>query len=460
MSDFLRYVLSKHTYIDEKLHEKLVVKALENQEVNKALEWIHSFQDKMIRYFMMYQEIEEFKEEHLVLPNGEVDRYYEYSFELINYPNLIITRIIGLEEVNLNFDLNSNTISGIPSNMTSSKLDIYFNHKKDSESKEEKKSIYFMINANPRSLWKDLPSDKEGLYAKEDRIIDRGAFLDKKIISASVRGRSHAHVGSYRDDSYSFIELSNGWSLAAVADGAGSAQYSRQGAHLATTFIRDYFRNEEVLSKLNLLIDKYFEENSNRVIEEELNIPDDISSILSTSILDLFSYLQSFSEENNLLLEDIHTTLALTLCKKYDCGYLVLTYSVGDCPIVVYSEDRNTVNVLNTLDVGEFSGGTRFVTMKEIYQDSLSPRLRMYFIPSFTYLFIMSDGIYDPKFGTESNLMSIEHWNSFILDLKGDNEDGIGVDFLVDTTAEENLLQWMNFWSKGNHDDRTLLIIY
>ena len=72
----------------------------------------------------------------------------------------------------------------------------------------------------------------------------------------------------------------------------------------------------------------------------------------------------------------------------------------------------------------------------------------------------MTDGIYDPKFVVEANLEKIENWNNFLDDIKGDNTEGIGVDFNSSEDESEKLLGWMDFWSPGNHDDRTLAIIF
>jgi hypothetical protein len=73
----------------------------------------------------------------------------------------------------------------------------------------------------------------------------------------------------------------------------------------------------------------------------------------------------------------------------------------------------------------------------------------------------MTDGIYDPKFEVESNLENQAHWKQFMEDLGGNNEAKVVVDFKQPATAvANNLAQWMDFWSPGNHDDRTLAIIY
>jgi hypothetical protein len=73
----------------------------------------------------------------------------------------------------------------------------------------------------------------------------------------------------------------------------------------------------------------------------------------------------------------------------------------------------------------------------------------------------MSDGIYDPKFIVEANLEKSENWIEFVNDLEGKNEDGIKVEFDKSNKDIANQLStWMDFWSSGNHDDRTVAIVF
>ncbi|MBD0279985.1 MAG: protein phosphatase 2C domain-containing protein, partial [Flavisolibacter sp.] len=82
-------------------------------------------------------------------------------------------------------------------------------------------------------------------------------------------------------------------------------------------------------------------------------------------------------------------------------------------------------------------------------------------VDDFSYLFLMSDGIYDPKFVVEANLQDIRKWKEFLADLGGKNEDGIKVELTPDNKdIRDQLSAWMDFWSAGNHDDRTLVIVF
>ena len=122
------------------------------------------------------------------------------------------------------------------------------------------------------------------------------------------------------------------------------------------------------------------------------------------------------------------------------------------------------MQLLNLLDIGEFGGGTRFITMPEIYSNDaeipVGKRFGIHRFNDFSKLFLMTDGIYDPKFVVENNLTKIERWNDFLADLNGENDDRCQVDFQNDNQIDQQLLQWLDFWSKGNSDDRTLAIIY
>lgn len=64
---------------------------------------------------------------------------------------------------------------------------------------------------------------------------------DKNIVVSSKRGRSHANVGSFRDDDFAFKFIDHtGWSIVCVADGA-NAKLARKGSSIACNAIIDYF---------------------------------------------------------------------------------------------------------------------------------------------------------------------------------------------------------------------------
>lgn len=113
------------------------------------------------------------------------------------------------------------------------------------------RKVQFVINQDPRKLWRDIPVDWENMtepkYKKDDIQIDYvkvEALSDgtpqKDIVAASKRGRSHAQEGKPRDDHFKMSHMDNGWYIMAVADGAGSAKYSREGSRIACEEVTNY----------------------------------------------------------------------------------------------------------------------------------------------------------------------------------------------------------------------------
>ena len=62
----------------------------------------------------------------------------------------------------------------------------------------------------------------------------------------------------------------------------------------------------------------------------------------------------------------------------------------------------------------------------------------------------MSDGVTDPKFGTDSELKNFEKWNSIWSEIEPS---------IYSSDPKNSLLKWLEFWSQGNYDDRSLISI-
>ena len=444
--------MKNHNIYDGKITDRVVSKLLTQTEIQNSLQQIIEAQKKIMHEAIIYKEREEFADAFFPIINANSKKKYEFVFPMEQFPNIRIKDVSGLDLAGLSFE--ENTIKGIPSESDTYDLKIEFFHVHDQENVDFKKAQLF-VNADPKDLWKNIPSDEEAPFHKADEVKFKGNFSDKKIVVASKRGRSHAHEGKFRDDDFAVDELPNSWNIVSVSDGAGSAQLARYGSELATQSINDYFKNKEVLAELDFHLDNIFNDEKN-----DSDARQEIIKILYQGVTNTFKVLSEKAEEHFVSLKDLHTTLIFALFKKFDFGYVILSFGVGDCPINLINEDFSDVKLLNTMDVGEFGGGTRFITMSEIFDDSISSRFRITLTKDFSKLVLMTDGIYDPKFITENKLEDIESWKTFFDDLNGHNEDELKVDFQDDEQIDGQLLSWMDFWSKGNHDDRTLAVIY
>lgn len=321
---------------------------------------------------------------------------------------------------------------------------------------------------NPKSMWLNLPSDKTDIYWKpdEDAQFVKGEAFD--LVAASKRGRSHAHVGSFRDDDFKIAHLDDSkWCVAIVSDGAGSCKFSRRGSQIICDTSLNHIKTsmEDGLdASISLAAENY-----SRALQDQTDAVrvEALKSTLRNELYKAISYaafhsLGKINEEIKLhpdldaKLKDFSSTALIGICKKFEFGTLCAAYWVGDGAVGVYSE-KNGVRLLGAVDSGEFSGQTRFLDKDEVSGDALIKRLKFEIFDDVTAFILMSDGVSDPKFETEARLARANDWNNLWADINA--EVAIKRDGETDEKAHK-LLGWLDFWSQGNHDDRTIAIIY
>jgi len=450
----------------EPKHASLVADFMQQEEHVLFMNQLIKDRRELVATFMQKLQLYDIINAHLQIPNATVNKPYTVALDLLGLgKNAIIeTKIEDLDTFGLQYDPATATISGTPIINGDFKIILEFKLQGEENRHEfHQKPITLIINANPRSLWKNIPSDQTDQFWKEDNTHEfKKLGGERNLVVASKRGRSHANVGSFRDDEYaSHFFKKFGWSIVCVSDGAGSAKYSRKGSQIACESVISYFAEkfeEGVLDNLEHVISQFKNETSQ---ENSKLISQSVYALLSQAALYAHKQLEDFSAKMEVNIKDFHSTLIFALFKKYPFGTAIMTFGVGDCPIGILNKDCTEIKLMNWLDVGEFGGGTRFITMKEIFNDTFATRFGFKLVDDFSYLMLMSDGIYDPKFSVEANLEKISCWNEFLADLNGNNEEKIKVDFeLRNETVAQQLSDWMDFWSPGNHDDRTLAIIY
>lgn len=460
METFLKQVLEEFQVEQNEIVNNTIRKLMHNAKIHQLAKAINASKQEVLTLFGMYKEKEEFKDSVLVIANANANKPYDFNIDLSKFPHIHIKEIRNLNRIGLAFDVEQLRIHGVPQFAQTIDLQLVFVHTVEENPADDVKIISFVVNADPKDLWLNKPSNQSDLYAKPDSDKYVGEFLDKRIVVASQRGRSHAHEGTFRDDDFFVSKLPMDWAIIALADGAGSAKFARQGSKMATQDVVHDFQNEDTLQELNNLCFAYYG-NSSTDDDILLSVKASIINILYKPVRNVHTRLSEFAKEEAIQLKDLHTTLIFALVKKFEFGYVVLTFGVGDCPINVVLPDLDEVHLLNRLDIGEFGGGTRFITMSEIFnQPEMPGRFSLNRFHDFSKLVLMTDGIYDAKFITENKLEDKAAWSTFLQDLNGHNEGGIEVDFTDYEHVDDQLLIWLDFWSKGNHDDRTLAIIY
>lgn len=393
------------------------------------------------------------------LPNAMKGKAYHAEVDLTNDGEFEITAlsIDGLDDTGLVFDEDSRTISGKPE--THGDLTLGFRFRiggmEDHEENLYKEAI-LIINPDPRSLWKDIPSDENITYAKPDSDSDRNRLGEKVLIAASQRGRSHAHEGKPRDDDFEiFYSRETEFYFLSVADGAGSAEFSRRGSQIACTTATDVLKSGltlESVDKLNGLLNAY---KADPTQETRKPIGDILYQLFGKIVYDANNKIAAEAAEQGVSSRHFHTTLLTGIARKFDAGWFFASYWVGDGALGIYKQG-DEIRLMGASDGGEYAGQTVFLTMGEMREPKeIYTRMRFELHDDFDAFILMTDGVSDPKIQTDANLLRVSKWDELWEDMK--NEVGFDPD---DEKAHDKLLSWLDFWSPGDHDDRTIAILF
>lgn len=416
---------------------------------------------------------------HIVVPNGTDKEAFSCAIDLKDMTGKVkdITLIEG-EHTGLSLTRGEDgtyTLSGKPAATGDFKLRLQFTAVDEDIRKPAEIELPWAVNHNPRDLWKEVDCDPSLPFLRPDtaaeyiKVEAQDGTPRKDIVAASRRGRSHAQEGKPRDDDFSIghCETSD-WYILAVADGAGSAKYSRRGAQVAcdtvTSRCMEMLADNEELEKAiaDYAADR---EDDTKIQTLSRMVYNAMSETAHEAHRAVCKLPETEKEVEGASVRDFSTTLMFAVCKRFDFGWFIASFWVGDGAMCLYDENTKTAKLLGTPDEGEFSGQTRFLTMKEIFRESgeIAKRVRMAIVPDFTALMLMTDGVSDAMFHSEKDLNDPEKWAEMYGKLRqGFPDDEIGgVDLTDDNEEAKNqLLGWLNFWSRGNHDDRTIAILY
>jgi len=387
--------------------------------------------------------------ENLTLKNAKVGIECDYIISTDGLKELRITQPVS--EMGLHFDRATSSLRGIPH--LAGDFEWVITALRDQAPVNI--TVRLAVIPDPRTLWKDLPSDPGAPFRKLDQNQD-SLNGEVYIVAASKRGRSHAHDGLFRDDDFAFTTFGpGGWHIVTVADGAGSAKYSREGSRIAVDHV---VRNlpGAMTTKVNPRLDEMFAmhaadpQGCSHAIRTVLY--EALVSVAFAAAKDVESSARQAGHEPG----DYSTTLIMAAVAKTARGWFIASFSIGDGGAALLDLPAGTVTVMTTPDGGEFAGQTRFLRTSEFSDSSKSiERIHFAIRPSFTALALMTDGISDPMFPTEVTFADFGQWKEF---WESNLTPAVNVSRDNPHVGEE-LLAWMDFWSDGNHDDRTLAVL-
>ena len=389
------------------------------------------------------------------LPNARAGDPYRQPLEAVPPSEDKVVFMPLASDVALAVDPGTGIVTGTPE--TPGELTLHVGYHYASEPGQLRAAtVKLTVNPDPKQMWQNLPTPPEAPYPRPDTACAALTDDQFRLLAASKRGRSHAHVGSFRDDDFRIAQVAGtGWQIAVLADGAGSARFSRQGAAIiceqATARLTAALSNERGGAVDEAVLAYHNDRSTAATLRAVLSgVVGNAAYYAAKGIMDECAAVK---DTLAAVPRDFASTALIAICKRYPFGILSAAYWVGDGAVGVYSVDDG-ITLLGDVDSGEFSGQTRFLEAAEVAQEALLRRTRFVLSERMTALVLMTDGVSDARFETEARLARPADWHALWTELDETLH-------LADTAPgkEQRLLEWLDFWSPGNHDDRTIALI-
>lgn len=383
----------------------------------------------------------------IIIPNARAGERFSSPVAIVldEGQQATVRDVVFPRNIGLTFDKEHKLLTGTPTENGDIELSVLWSCASHDEC--ETKQL-FIVNPDPRSLWKVVEPPADASYPKSH--LDAAGLVrgDIRIAAASRRGRSHEHAGSFRDDDFYINHCQEtGWSVMLVADGAGSAVNSREGSRIAVQTAGDYLFNQLSGLKgvhLKQHITAWEGSDQQATIKAMLHHFKQAATLAVNSIQN-----EAICAEQPV--KSYSTTLLATVALRTDKELFAAAFWLGDGAIGAYSPSGK-VRILGNPDSGEYAGQTRFLDQSIIADPSFSGRISVGKWNDVSHLILMTDGVSDPLFETDNGLRSDEKWTRLLDEL---------IPVLTDASiAPERLGDWLNFFSTGNHDDRTIAVLW
>lgn len=372
-------------------------------------------------------------------------------------PSVVLLDVVAAPALALVCDVATGQLTGTPQAHGEFSLGVYYRLLGDDGDSRRETTATIYVNPDPRQLWKNIPSDPDAPYWKPDQAAQMLTGAERRVIAARTRGRSHAHVGSCCDDDFFvYADPSDGWYIAIVADGAGSATLSRRGSQLVVQAAGDHLRQLLAGIEGRQVLAAVAAVQAGESVQTRQTLHDALVATVGAAARQAMQALvdaRSATPERIPAVRELATTFLIGVARRCGEQWLCAGYWVGDGLVGVHREGFAPV-LLGEVDSGEYAGQTRFLDPVEVSPDALKKRVRYVLCDDFTAFVLMTDGVSDPRFDTVAQLSDAEPWSALW------QEIGQAVlPFDPDGQADQRLLAWLGFWSQGNHDDRTIALV-
>lgn len=380
------------------------------------------------------------------LPNAKVGESYQQLIKgSDNFGREV--KIIDMkipDDLGLMFNADKKLVTGTPTRSGDIKLSLRYEVVSGEKLSGE---MILIINPDPKSLWKVIEPDATLPFSKS-HTDGKCIQLDdaSQLVAASRRGRSHEHGGTFRDDDY-FLDSDpvSGWSVIVVADGAGSAKYSREGSKIAVTVAGQSLTELLSSQKGSQLAAMLESTESDKLTKLGTEFHYIFHQICTSAVSAIENAANSINEQPRAFA----TTFLAAVVKAYEDQYFVASFWLGDGAIAIY-EPNGVVKLMGSPDGGEYAGQTLFLDRSALSATSFSKRTKVSSFDGKSVLFLMTDGVSDPFFETDNGLADATKWKKLWDEIEPK---------LKESNPEQALTDWLHFFVPGHHDDRTIALL-
>ena len=280
-----------------------------------------------------------------------------------------------------------------------------------------------------------------GAPEHEEAVGAHGRRSGWELLVASRRGRLHAHRGEHREDAGTVLLCEHGW-CAAVADGAGSAPYSRLGAAIAVHAVTHALR--ELLQAPAPHVGGVSPASTLR-------------AALLTAAGGVQRAMEAFAEQTGCAPRALRTTLLVAALHHDAIGLL----QVGDGGIVWLHDDGRTSQPMQG-DSGEFSGEVAHFLPDAGALARLQQSVLVQPAAGCAAVLLASDGVEDPWYPLPRHAASL--YQQLQQGVSSEHATAAGVSPAHTTTVlnapdpVRALVEWLSFEKRGENDDRTLCV--
>lgn len=250
------------------------------------------------------------------------------------------------------------------------------------------------------------------------------------VTAAMRRGRRHAHTGAWSEDAL-FASLTTHRGVLVVADGAGSAKWSRLGSALAAD-----------------------------VAGEALaSAPEVSAEAMHDAVARAVDTLRAVATAIDVAPRELRTTLLAVAWEPDGTRHRLVTTQVGDGSLVLAHAD-GTINRPAAGDGGEWSGEVHCFVPDEETMTRARAATVVHDVPDLAALLLVTDGIDDPCYPFPRYagpiLGQLLHGTTAPLTGLSVQVPAPSVALAADPAAA--LHAWLGFEKRGENDDRTLAV--